>query len=164
MRISKAQKLLLLLDTYIRETKSNIPSYKGFRIGNLKDKNAFINALSYIKSKGYLEQVEDKSYRLSSSGLIKILKLRINRDKWDKKWRIITFDIPENKKKTRNYFRLKIKELGFKYIQKSVWIIPWDVSEEVEFLIDYLNIRNGVFYFISDAVLNEEELKREWNL
>ena len=39
---------------------------------------------------------------------------------WDKKWRIVIFDIPEKHKGAREALRIKLSELGFIQFQKSV--------------------------------------------
>lgn len=55
-------------------------------------------------------------------------KLKTNKEsKWDGKWRIIFFDIPEKKRTYRDKLRHIIKAIGFKEFQKSVWIYPYKV-------------------------------------
>lgn len=69
------------------------------------------------------------------AGMYQINDLRIKRpEKWDGKWRIILFDIPEKKKIKREALRGKLKELGFYPFQKSAWIHPYDCRDEVELL------------------------------
>ena len=54
---------------------------------------------------------------------------------WDGLWRIVLFDIAEENRKVRNLIRRKLKNLGFAMFQKSVWVTPFDVAEDVvEFL------------------------------
>src|SRR3989338_3057460 len=51
--------------------------------------------------------------------------LRISQpSKWDKRWRIIIFDIPKHETSARNAFREKLRELGFYPFQKSVFVYP----------------------------------------
>jgi len=77
---------------------------------------------------------------LTKEGKKKILAYQIDTMKlkqparWDGKWRIVIFDIPEKMKKNRNTFREKLVDLGFKRIQNSVWINKWPCREEVDFL------------------------------
>lgn len=46
---------------------------------------------------------------------------------------IITFDIPETERRKRNWLRSVLKNLGFQFVQKSVWI------GKVKIPIDFLN-------------------------
>jgi DNA-binding transcriptional regulator PaaX len=62
------------------------------------------------------------------------------REKWDKKWRFLMFDIPESKKPAREALREKLKKLGFFQFQKSVWIYPHPCSEEIDFISEVFAI------------------------
>ncbi len=44
--------------------------------------------------------------------------------KWDKKWRMVIFDIPEKKNKERRALSTKLKDLGFYPLQESFLIYP----------------------------------------
>jgi DNA-binding transcriptional regulator PaaX len=74
-----------------------------------------------------------KKYKFSN------LKIKIPR-KWDKKFRIISFDIPNSRGIQRNAFRAKLKELGFYSTQKSVWIHPYNCIEEIKVLMEFLGL------------------------
>lgn len=50
--------------------------------------------------------------------------------KWDGKWRLVIFDIPEGKKTAREFLRQKLISLGFYQLQKSVYIQPFPCIEE----------------------------------
>lgn len=54
--------------------------------------------------------------------------------KWDKKWRIVIFDIKEDKKTVRDAMRRHLKRLGFYPLQKSVFATPYACNEEISFL------------------------------
>ena len=53
------------------------------------------------------------------------------RKRWDGRWRIVIFDILEKKRKTREALRKKLLSLGFGMWQRSVYITPHDVQEEI---------------------------------
>ena len=68
-------------------------------------------------------------------------KLEIKKqDTWDKKWRIVIFDIPENRKAARDALRFKIKELKFYQLQKSVFVCPYPCEKEILFLCEFFEI------------------------
>ncbi|MDP3999515.1 MAG: hypothetical protein Q8P76_02905 [bacterium] len=60
---------------------------------------------------------------------------------WDKKWRMVIFDIPHFKKKARDILRYRLKRLGFYQYQKSVFVHPFSCSEEIDFLIEFYGLR-----------------------
>jgi CRISPR-associated endonuclease Cas2 len=52
--------------------------------------------------------------------------------KWDEKWRIVFFDIPEQHKQARNALTIKLKNLGFYQLQRSVWVHPFSCYKEID--------------------------------
>lgn len=42
--------------------------------------------------------------------------------KWDGKWHLLMFDIPETNRKSRNTIQYKLKQLGMKQLQNSVYV------------------------------------------
>jgi len=93
-------------------------------------------------------------YTITEKGKEKIKKfildeLKINNPKtWDENWRLVIFDIPEERRKIREAFREKLESLGFYQCQKSVWIHPFPCMEEIEFLKDFFYIKPFVKIFL----------------
>ncbi len=92
------------------------------------------------------------------------LEMKIERKNWDRKWRIVVFDIPEKIKKGRNALRDKLKNLGFYELQKSVFIFPYECQNEIEFVIELFNLRKYVRFGILDSIDNEIHLKKIFRL
>lgn len=115
-----------------------------------------------LKKKKALEFVREKNgylvYRPTILGKKKIKKLILEEmeiiepKKWDKKWRLVIFDIPESKKHARESMRYRLQQLDFFQCQKSVWIHPFPCMEEIEFLKDFFNIKPFVKLFIVDKM------------
>ena len=90
----------------------------------------------------------------------KIESMEIQKPKqWDKKWRIVLFDVPEKRKGSRDALRTWIKKLGFIELQKSVFILPFDCRDEFDFIVEFLGIREYVRFVVANEVDNEEYLK-----
>lgn len=68
----------------------------------------------------------------------------------DGKWRLIVFDIPENKKRNRDAFRKKLLQLNCVRLQDSVFASAYPIKKEVDFLCHYLEISD----FVTLAVVN----------
>ncbi len=71
--------------------------------------------------------------------------------RWDGLWRMILFDIPERFKVGRDALAQKLKDLGFRQLQKSVFVFPYECKNEVDFIIEIFNLRP----FVRFAVLKE---------
>lgn len=83
---------------------------------------------------------------------------------WDKKWRIVLFDIPEKYKPAREVLRETLKRLGFYEYQKSVLIYPYECQSEVDFVVEYFEIRPWVRFIIASTLDNELHLRKIFNL
>lgn len=84
--------------------------------------------------------------------------------KWDKKWRIVIFDIPESRKLSRDHLRFFLKELGFKMLQNSNWICPYGDFEEIQNFVKEQNVEKYVILIVSDKISNELLFKKEFDL
>ena len=91
-------------------------------------------------------------------------KIKLNRTKWDGKWRMVLFDIPECKKDERDVFGTKLNQLGFYALQKSVFIVPYRCENEIEFICSTLNIRENVLLFYIQNFDGEEKLRNHFSL
>lgn len=85
-------------------------------------------------------------------------------DKWDGKWRVVIFDIPEKRKKAREALRDKLKDLGFKELQKSVFVYPYECEDEIDFIIEVFEIRSLVRFLKVDSFTNEEQFRIKFGL
>ena len=66
---------------------------------------------------------------------------------WDKKWRLIFFDIPEQKGLARRAFQQRLEILGCMRLQKSVFVYPHPCQDEVDMLASFWDIIPFVHYF-----------------
>ena len=100
------------------------------------------------------------------AGWLQINDLKIKRPKeWDKKWRIVIFDISQLKKIQREAFRGKLKEIGFQPLQKSVWIHPFDCRDEIDLLKDFFGLtEKEVRLIVSPEIGGDEQLKEIFKL
>lgn len=75
------------------------------------------------------------------AGMFQLDILKIARPKrWDEKWRVFLFDIPDKKKPAREALRGKLRELGFVKVQESAWVHAFDCSAEFELLKDFFGL------------------------
>jgi len=85
----------------------------------------------------------------------------------DGKWRIIIFDIPEDKKRNREAFRSKLVQLECIRLQDSVFVSAFPCKEEIDFLCHYLEISDYVTMAILDTIERGEKLlfreRRDWD-
>ncbi|MDO8743144.1 MAG: CRISPR-associated endonuclease Cas2 [Candidatus Azambacteria bacterium] len=83
---------------------------------------------------------------------------------WDRLWRLVIFDIPEEERQGRNALSAKLKELGFYPLQKSVFIHPYECKNEVDFIVELFNLRSYVRLFTVKETDIELDLRSKFNL
>ncbi|MDO8443801.1 MAG: CRISPR-associated endonuclease Cas2 [Candidatus Azambacteria bacterium] len=133
------------------------------------------NNAYYLKKRGHIEFVKENSneivVRITDGGR-KYLKtfdidnMALNRpERWDGKWRLVIFDVPEKHKNAREALRRKLKDLCFFRLQDSAWVTPHPCDDEIRFLREIFNISFNVDVFtISDLKHHEIKLKKHFNI
>lgn len=84
--------------------------------------------------------------------------------KWDRKWRIVSFDIKNTKTPLRNLLRHHLKRLGFVQYQKSIWIHPYECEEIIIMLKSYFRFGKEVMYIVAEHLENDKELKKHFGV
>ncbi|OGG52893.1 hypothetical protein A3H16_03445 [Candidatus Kaiserbacteria bacterium RIFCSPLOWO2_12_FULL_53_8] len=87
-----------------------------------------------------------------------------SRRRWDKRWRMIIFDIPEKYRATRSRLRVMLRSLGFVQLQGSVWVYPHDCEEVIALLKSELRVGASVLYTIVEKIENDAALKDHFGL
>lgn len=118
-------------------------------------KKSFLSqAVSRLKEKGLVEYEDNKTdqiiVKLTALGREALGDLAVLEQKWDGKFRIVIFDIPENKSVVRGLFRRRLKDWRFTMCQRSVWITKSDVTDKLRKLIERLKIKDWVAVIESD--------------
>jgi len=80
--------------------------------------------------------------------------------KWDGKWRVIVFDVPEKLRGKRDLLRRELNNFGFMQLQRSVWVYPHPLPKEFIDLWKAADIFKHCVIFEADKMENGEELKR----
>lgn len=79
--------------------------------------------------------------------------------RWDKLWRLIIFDIPEEERAGRIALAAKLKELGFYPLQKSVFIHPYECQDEINFIVEIFDLAPYVRFMRVKDIDVELDLK-----
>lgn len=140
---------------------------KAYRKSRLKQ------TLKRLKKQKLVEVGETKEgyvVRVTKEGKVRALRYKLDEmkikkpQKWDGKWRLIIFDIPEKRKGFRNIFRKYIKQLGLYRLQRSVYLYPYSCFDQIEFLRQIFGVAVNVTYVVAERVENDEYLKLKFRL
>lgn len=89
----------------------------------------------------------------------KILQTKIKK-KWDGRWRVLIFDIPETHRSKRNLIRRELLNVGFVMLQKSVWVYPYDCEDLITLLKAESKIGLKMIYMVVYSIEGEDLLKK----
>jgi phenylacetic acid degradation operon negative regulatory protein len=102
-------------------------------------KMGFGRELRWLEQRDLLERkpgIAAPVYRLTEAGRVRALggrdPQRFWQRRWDGKWRLVAFDLPEVQSSTRKRLRRFLRDHGFGYLQNSVWITPDPLDEVVK--------------------------------
>lgn len=144
------------------------PLLKNKRLQN--SKVAVYTAVKRLNQQGliYFEKTEKGTFvRLTEKGKAYLHTRLAKPDRlkrWDGKWRILIFDIKEYRRKTRDKLRRTLIYFGFKHLQHSVWIYPYDCEDLIVLLKADFKIGKDVLYIVAEKVENDLWLKKHFSL
>ena len=119
---------------------------------------------------GLLEYTKEGFLKLTTKGEVKLRQLELHEyklkkpKKWDKKWRMLSFDIREERKTLRDKVRRTLVTIGFEKLHKSVWVYPYDCEDLITLLKADFKIGRDILYIIADKVENDGWLKKKFGL
>lgn len=106
-----------------------------------------------------------KGERLLAEGGQRIFEPR--KADWDGRWHLVTYSLPERKRKLRNDLRKRLAWLGFARLAPGTWISAHDRRVEIEAMLDDLGVREYVQLFSGLRLVggdDREIVARCWDL
>ena len=133
-----------------------------------KKKERIMRAIKRLKKNRLVAMYEKNGelfIELTISGKKRLLNYQLENlvlqkpSKWDGKWRIVIFDIPEKHKKAREALRHNLHRLGFYPLQRSVFAYPYSCKDEIDFVSEFFAVGNFVNYFEANYFDDDSKLK-----
>lgn len=116
-----------------------------------------------------LERTDGK-LRLTAKGQRRLVSLTLSEygathsRRWDGKWRVLIFDIPEYNKKLREKIRRTLIAIGFIRLQDSVWIFPYDCEDLITLLKTDFETGKKMRYMIVEELEGDKEIRSAFGL
>lgn len=125
-----------------------------------------LSAVTRLKNAGLI-QFDGRRIRLTPQGRLFLVEHSLLTKKprrWDKKWRVVIFDIPERRAARRKVFRNTLMRIGFYRLQDSVWAYPHDCEELMVLLKAEQRLGAEVLYMIVDTIERDAPLRKHFRL
>ena len=120
----------------------------------LQEKNNKVTV--YLKNENHPKIIE---YSIKS-----LLDFKRKEKKWNGKWFLVFFDVPETQRNKRNYLRKFLIKLGFYPYQKSVYLFPYECEKEVALIKKIVEGAKYMKYIIAEKIEDEPKAKEYFKL
>lgn len=137
------------IDRNFNRLESNRISKKA----SIEERHRFYNLISKLKREGLISGKDKIS--ITQLGKTKLAKAKSKFKYYkesDDTTKIVIFDIPEKNKSKRDWLRKNLVDLGFKMLQKSVWIGKVKIPEEFISDIRLMKIIENIHIFTADKL------------
>ncbi len=119
--------------------------------------------LSSLLKEGLIETGEgERSYRLMEKGFQELALhfpyVRFLKDKWDGKWRVLSYEIPEKKRELRDKLRRQVAGWGLGPWHRSFWLTPHPIISNLQELIFGKEEETYIQAFEADHVFGDREI------
>lgn len=109
------------------------------------------------------EDAHDKKlYKLTDKGFhelcLQFPALRFLKDKWDGKWRILSYEIPEKKRDLRDKLRREVAGWGLGPWHRSFWLTPHPITDNLKNLVSQKEEEKFIQAFESEHVFGNKEI------
>lgn len=100
--------------------------------------------------------------KVTNQGKNRILKISLDELEiiqpkvWDRKWRLISFDLPEERSSTRKVLVRYLKYWKFYPLHESVYLHAYPCLEAIDFLREYLGVSEYVRLFTVIQIENDK--------
>jgi len=134
-----------------------------------REKEYIASSASKLAKRGLIK-FEKGYYELTPAGekllsLWELADYKINKPKkWDKKWRVIIFDIPQKKAAIRDQITSMFRRVGLLRLQDSVWVYPYDCEDLVTLLKTDLGVGKYILYMIVEELEGDRHLREDFDL
>lgn len=127
-------------------------------------------ARNRLKQRGLIEEVNGRLH-LTERGQAHIERILMREYqipepvRWDGKWRVLIFDIREQRRQVRFRLRALLQGAGFVRLQDSVWVYPYPCDEFVALVRAHLASGVGELRaLVAEALESDRSLREHFNL
>jgi len=137
------------------------------------NKKDFQESITELKKSKFIEK--KKNYdgsilvSLTEKGMFRALSVRFKRlankrERWDGKWRMLAYDIPNKCRKGRNALRYRARTAGFYELQKSLFLYPYDCEKEIKDFVQLFKLEKYVCFALLDYIDDQDFLLRKFKI
>ncbi len=175
---NKTAEILRLIQTKKVAPLGDLSTNKGLRglfstTKSSTPRRRIIDTLALLARQGYVSVGlldNEKIFKITEKGKDRLRAHQVSEDglgiseRWDGRWFLITFDIPETKKVARNQLILTLKRHGFINYTKGLWLIPYNPTRLVASLRKQLGLKSELKLIVAQSIDSDSKYRKYWDL
>jgi CRISPR-associated endonuclease Cas2 len=129
------------------------------------------NALQRLIIKGFVKRNGRGQLEITGSGRRHLAieeasaaSIARTKRKWDGQFRLVMFDIPQTRRRTRDRLRELMRAFGFLRLQDSVWVTPYDCEDLLALVKAELRVGKDILYAVVNEIENNRAIKSHFGL
>lgn len=144
---------------------NNRKDYEVWKRFNIRYLKRTLRRLEQQKLVEFGEEEGMQVIKITNGGRRRILKYGIDElaiekpRSWDRKWRLVSYDVPTKLRSLCQVFREYLLAWGFYPLHKSVFLHAYPCENHIEFLREYLGIGEYVRIFTVSKIENDKPFK-----
>jgi len=167
-KLTLGEAALVILDDIVTGTLATFyphPYYHTFC--SHAHRRSFYNALKRLERTylvGRKGRRRGEQWYLTPEGEQVVRRLRVKlvyarKRRWDGKWRLVIFDVPERIRGRRDFLRKELVAMGFHQLQKSVWVTPYPLPDDFFDIMDELELGKHFRIVTADGIRDDGDLR-----
>lgn len=145
--------------------------YKGAPTILPRRRPAYCQAYRRLERSGLVVKTSNtkQRYVLTKTGRRRAIELLVRsqatrRQRWDGRWRVFIFDIPERRRAARDFLRRHLRLIGFRKLHQSVWVSPYDAPPAFQELVAETGLRFHSRLLVVAAMDYDRDLRKAFGL
>lgn len=169
--ISGGNPLRPIIPMAVKEIINTLKKIKQLKVEEIKIKKSLKNLeqkeiidLEEKDGKVFVRLKDKNNLTVIKYSIRTLLNLKKKNKKWNKKWFLVFFDVPEIQKNKRNYLRRLLIYIGFYRYQKSIYIFPYECENEIKLIKKIVEGTKYIKYIIAEKIEDENQVKTFFKL
>lgn len=169
--ISAGNPLRPVISLGVKEIIQTLKELKNLRVDENRikksleslEKNEIIE-LEEKKDKVFVKLIDKNNLTVLKYSIKALLNFKKKEKKWNGKWFLVFFDVPEIQRNKRDYLRNFLNKIGFYCYQKSVYVFPYECEKEITLIKKIVEGAKYIKYIIAEKIEDKEKIKLFFNL
>ena len=173
--LNKTREVLRFIATRKVVTQSEIIGSKAllelFSVGDSNARRRVIDTCALLAKQGYVSVGMldgERVYKINAKGQKRLdsYTLEINSvvRRFNGRWYLVTFDIPEKDKGVRNQLILTLKRQGFVNYTKGLWLLPYNPAKLIAGLRKQFDLQKELRMIVASHIDDEAHYKKLFKL